>query len=322
MRSPPDPSQYVLPCDDPEIFRDRLLVITGVGRSGTSILGKLIASHEDVFYLYEPAAFRLLAFLAQQDEPRRVVHSQLLRSVLFEDFFLQVIHGRAINFNPLDESCVERTMDRGGIEERWRELRGRSDVLAYLEERRPLLVVKSPEFQPLCPVLPEAFPGCRVLHIERHGNAVLSSSLGRGWYSDAYLRSAMVDWLLPASPERATAQPFYLDAPAREIFSGSNATTRSACVWRCLQEAWSRFRDTGATGLLGTRYEDLVADPVGVVASLGGALGLTPSPRTEALVEEIRGFRVKQHPSHVAAIASPERERFLACLEASGYAAP
>ena len=40
-----------------ELFKNKTLIITGVGRSGTTLLGKVIGSMTPVFYLFEPEDF-------------------------------------------------------------------------------------------------------------------------------------------------------------------------------------------------------------------------------------------------------------------------
>ena len=41
-------------------LKNRVIIISGVGRSGTTILGKIIGSMENTFYFFEPAIMKYL----------------------------------------------------------------------------------------------------------------------------------------------------------------------------------------------------------------------------------------------------------------------
>ena len=86
-----------LSIDYKAIFKDRVVIITGVGRSGTSILGKLLGSMQPSHYLYEPAILKLMPAIAGDNE---------LGAILFEDYFLPLVQGRSFNFNVLEDSSI------------------------------------------------------------------------------------------------------------------------------------------------------------------------------------------------------------------------
>lgn len=112
--------------------------------------------------------------------------SACLRAVLFEDYFLQFLHGRTANFNPADDSYVGHYTPEERVRQRWVDLRRRDDVVHMLPEGNDLFVVKNPEMQPLCGVITETFPGAVIIHVLRHGNDVVQYTVQRGWYTDAY----------------------------------------------------------------------------------------------------------------------------------------
>ena len=56
-----------LPPNYDEIFKNKLVIITGAGRSGTTILGKIVGSFSNTHYCYEPHFFRYIPPLIQKN---------------------------------------------------------------------------------------------------------------------------------------------------------------------------------------------------------------------------------------------------------------
>ena len=194
--------KYIIPADYENIFHKRVLIITGAGRSGTTILGKVIGSLKPTYYLFEPALMKLIPFLIAYDQSNRRVYSLLIRSILFEDYFLQVIHGRSLNYNVRDDSYIGNYVSQPDIEKRWNDLARRQDVINYIHNEDPLFVIKTPEFQPLCSIARQMFIEPKFIHVIRCGYDIVSSTLKRGWYTDTYMNNAIIDWVERRGDER------------------------------------------------------------------------------------------------------------------------
>jgi len=90
-------------------FNIKHIVITGVGRSGTTILGKIIHSFEGVEYVYEPYTIQALLPLLttiEKDHWKNLYHSYL-----YEDIFMGAVAGRNVNLNEMDDSCIIKAKD-------------------------------------------------------------------------------------------------------------------------------------------------------------------------------------------------------------------
>lgn len=74
-----------LPPDYNKIFKNNLVVITGVARSGTTLLGKIIGSLSDTHFIFEPPTFRLIPPLIKEGYLKERQGSELLKSILFEE---------------------------------------------------------------------------------------------------------------------------------------------------------------------------------------------------------------------------------------------
>ena len=93
-----------IPLDYETVLQDRVIIITGAGRSGTTILGKLIGSMDPAFYFFEPTIVKFGYMHCDLDA---------LRAIFVEDYVLPLIQGRNINSNENDDSYI------GNYEDPW-----------------------------------------------------------------------------------------------------------------------------------------------------------------------------------------------------------
>lgn len=311
-------SDLGLPTDYEAIFEDRLLVITGAARSGTSIAGKVVGSLEPVFYYFEPVLFSYLPPLAKQASGDADRLQALLRGLLFEDYFLQQIHGRNLNFKSGDLSYAGHYWTEEEIEDRWAQFDRRTEVLDYLEEEDPLFAVKIPQSQASLDVLRSAFPRASFLHIVRDGNDVVQSALSRGWYTDEHV-SSLVQWT--RTPEDAeTPVPWYVPDELAADFAGWTPTTRAAAVWRIMVEAGRGFANDHPGSTVDVRYEAFLDSPLDLVRQMEDRFGVARTELTEEHLASVEAHETSDYPPVSPKIEDrAERERFEQLRADLGY---
>lgn len=307
-----------LPIDVPGRYAGRVVMLTGVGRSGTSILGKLVGSMAPTFYLFEPAIMKLLPALSVLDRRGERAYGSVLRAVLFEDYILQMVHGRSLNFNSRDDSCVDNYMSREDIEYRWKILRRRGDAIDYFEQSGAKIIIKTPEFMPLLESINVIFDGVKVINITRNGNDVVTSSVSRGWYTDDYMVEKIVDWTIGRG-ESGCSAPWYLDDVMQGEFIRWNSETRAAAVWRNLTERAMATIAERRHEVMDIRYEDLVSDPSGTIDKVGCFIGAAPTRLTRKHIEAVEGFETRRYPVVIDKIQEPERDRYRELMYKLGY---
>ncbi len=279
----------IIPFDYFSLIQDRVLIITGVGRSGTTILGKLIGSFENTWYFFEPA------FMKYVTDP------DMMRAIFVEDYLLPLIQGRNINLNPNDDSYYGHYRDINEIKLLNWKLENRTKAIGYLKETKPLIVIKTNEIADFLRYK-DAFPGTRLFHIVRNGNDVIHSALTKGWYSDKYMMNSFVDYVDGIAP-------WYIDKSliAAKWFYWS-PITRTACVWRTLVTLWPA----------NITYERLVSHPGTVLEKLAFSYG-KPTDRTWKHINTILAHKPKQNESLTDQIEEPEREKYIQTLKRYGY---
>ena len=303
----------IIPCDYDSIFKDRLLLLTGVGRSGTTILGKLLGSMEPAYLVFEPALFKYISPM-----------SQGFLGTLFEDYFLPIIQGRG-NWNSRDYSSIHNQMSFADIMYRWGELLRRSDAMLYIERERPLFIVKSLEYQGYFWELQKAVPTVRYLEIIRNGFDVVQSAVERQWFTDEWCNHQMI--------QRASSDP-KCNIPDYVLYSGSvvcheqrvmdwpNWTpwTRAACAWRCLVN--EKLPSDHCNNQL-VYYEDLIKSPITFTNVMAELYGLKQTQLTEKFISEIKNHnKTERKKFDINLIEQPERDRFVEQNQKLGYDTP
>ncbi len=282
-------SPFKIPMDYSAIFKDRLLIITGVGRSGTTILGKLIGSMTPVYYLFEPA---IMKYHAMDDQ---------LLAILFEDYFLPIIQGRNLNPSVHDDSFWGHYYSQAEIRYAHRKLSKREDALKFVADIQPLFVIKSNEIE-------QFSEGAKVLHIVRDGRDVVNSSVAHGWYTDEYMKTAIQGIYFENDA------PCFLDVEQMARWPQMNQATRCALVWRILTQSLEEYATW--TDL----YENLIRDARGYLVCLKTRWpNLAFTKQTEMHLSSIGKHKGGSYPDVTDQIDPSERILFDETRKEYGY---
>ena len=292
-----------IPCNCDEVFDNRVLIITGVGRSGTTILGKLIASMDPVYYLFEPAIMKYAHNLPPE----------IFKALLFEDYFLPLIQGRG-NMNPADWSFQGNHMSEKQIEHAW-SLSRREDAIKFIKEKKPLFVIKMPEYQHRIGSMFDTFTGLRCIDIIRNGHDVISSTVKRGWYTDEYCNTQMIDYLYS---DRMCNIPMFLSKKAGKRWPGMDQATRAACVWRCLtQRSIDNAKMYGGRYMV-VKYERFKEAPRAIAFELCFGYGVELTPLADKHIQSVKAFKPKE-TCITHDIDATEKQIFLKLMKDRGY---
>ena len=163
---------------------NRSIFITGCGRSGTTILGKLIHSMKAVEYAYEPVM--LLSLLPLIENMEASQFRLLFETYLYEELLMGQITGRAVNQNENDDSCVYHGKTRQEVATRLKT--GWPKLKAAEQAENVRLAFKMPDLPGPLLKLVEYYPGIRPVLLQRRANPVIQSTLKKKWFADESLR--------------------------------------------------------------------------------------------------------------------------------------
>ncbi len=226
----------------PEQFQRVFLL--GCGRSGTSILGDLLATHPDVTYLYEPQGR-----WAMVDERTDLWHRYRLKT-----------GGALLEAGDLNDRAIRRFQ-------------------GMFRTRTSLLLDKSPEHAFRLGFLAALDPSARFIHIVRDGWRVAASikSVAEQSYPIAGRYRYNLWWGLNDNKWRVlcdvAVERRYLDD---EVDRVPDDRERGLCEWLLSVNEVEVHRGELGDRLLNLKYDELVSDPASQLARIARFLGLEP----------------------------------------------
>lgn len=244
-----------------------LCFIAGCGRSGTTMLGRLLSLHPEVSYLNEPRHFWIAVshrtdIWGYTKTGRQPVGSQLITSVE---------KGEAELLNALFNS--------------------------RLDAQHKMVIEKTPENVFRLPWLHALAPDAKLIHIVRNGPDVVRSILVEAAFDIPYGLRDMNNWYGQRDRKRGllaeTAKKMGVsDADIATCVTDSDwAALEWICSLRAYRDGYHHFAVSGFHHL---RYEDLLADPLGTFSELIRFLGLPPAPELEKKILEFVQYNQRQ----------------------------
>ena len=95
--------------------------ITGLSRSGTSIISKIFSSTANSFLLYEPSFLYLLL-------KRKKLNIELIHDYVLEDLILECVNGRKFNYNKKQSSYILNFKDKNFLKQVYNNINSRKNV--------------------------------------------------------------------------------------------------------------------------------------------------------------------------------------------------
>lgn len=249
------------------------LLLAGSARSGSSILYRLLASHECVEARYEPwPLYALISYLKQIEEES---FHYLWQSYLEFEVGVQSLAGRGLNLHKADISSAHSFITQGEIERRLTQSIGEKDLLKNLKGTS--LLVKLVGVVPKLADL-QRIVGFDWVWIGRNPASILASLISRRWFSDEIVFSnEFPDTLYGRLPT-----PFWLNPEDGELFLTGSEIDRCVLYITAMQSIGA-----GRDARLMVNYDRLCADPTQVTGAIESRLGLRPGPLTQQVVESL-----------------------------------
>lgn len=272
-----------------EKLTSRMLFITGVPRSGTTILGKIAASFSDMEYDYEPWFLAQLPILASEKLIDHGIAGQLLDHYFCELFHEKLI-GRNANMRITDDSCALNSMPQSELTRRWTRLFSRDDSRRDAKKRRALMAAKMVNLQPFIPFFKKSFPFAKWIHIVRHPFDVAASLSEKGWYENSAL--AGEESLAPKKIVKMGGKkkylPWWVSAADSGLFLSLNSFDRGLLNWLTMIRIWKSSRKLLGKNLFEIQYEALLSDPQGNSKRLASFLECRLTAASHKIIRSVR----------------------------------
>lgn len=272
----------------------RLVIITGVCRSGKTLLGKLLGSMRNVEYDDEPWLPMMLPLMQDQGLISPAVAKDLLRAFT-EEVFNDIILLRRANFRPRDKSTIWNLKDAVEIFERLIILHTRDDARNYAKEKDPILLYVLPEIIPALSFLIETFPHCKIIHIIRNGLDVAFSVAEKQWFSDNSLNQPRNNYLIKSYYNKTSSVscylPWWVKDGEEEKFLELSDFARGLYYWRRIFEIGEKQREEFELNhpdiYKEVKFEDIIRNTMKVVNDLANFLDAATTPQTALISNTI-----------------------------------
>ena len=229
--------------------------IFGCGRSGTTILGKLLASHDEVFYLFEPYHIWTAILPATDMIQLFGTHDCETHCIMGSEYITETIIQR---FN----SCIQCELQRSGKS-------GQRII-----EKTPINAMRIPLLNKLSPQSP-------VLHLVRNGIDVVRS-IDRLASSNRYQMSGKGDWNQWWGRDHCKWKSLASDAESQGVFQGEIQQLKSnakmgALEWLISLGEVDAHREELGGNLLEICYNTLTEDPKEQLKKICNHFGIEPN---------------------------------------------
>lgn len=263
-----------------------MIVVCGVPRSGTTILGKLVGTFSGIEYAFEPTLLPYLDAAIQHDSIDEDLAVELLTAYLHSDYFANYLQGR-YNFRPDDASNILSMKTAPEVLEKWTNVNGTVDALSRTP--LPTFAFKSPSIYPTVDLIVEGFPSARVLDLHRNLERVVASLMDKRWFADDQLdESSVSNW-----PFRDVDADILIPYHVREedIDRWQSMTPASRTVYFCnrvVEKKLAFKEEHGGSDLYReVNYERFVGHTSEVADNLATFLDCEYGKKTEAVIGEV-----------------------------------
>lgn len=256
---------------------NNLIFISGPARSGTSLLGNLIASFKSIEYSFEPSTLFTLLRLKKQTplESWKLVYE----TYLYDDLLLGAVSGRSANFRKKDESSIYNYKDNEEIKGRLEGPGSKSQIQRLSADRR--LAIKLPDVVDVLPSLSKTYPDMSIIIIFREPIATINSWLSRAWLSDESLTGGLT--LFPFKKYKNFRIPHFIPLGREEYFVELSEPDRIVYYLNHVYESIILLPKK-----ILFRYEDICDQPNDTILSLSTVLKTIPTKKTYELMSKIR----------------------------------
>ena len=304
----PRKNEIVFPSDFLEVLENNVVVVTGVGKSGTTVAALLLCSMKPTYHIYEPALLKII--------PPHCDHNiyPIVSSTLLYDYILPIARGVRIcdyEFQIINSEWQWGTCQSTRSQRRGHPAFDGTNMLYYLCHENPLFVVNILNGLSRLGQWQEIFPGLNVIHIIRNGfDVIASETIRRSWHTpDCYVYSApwSADWLFL---NEKWPMPIYVEEEARECWLDWTPQTRSAHLWRVQVNMYPPT----------IKFEDLISEPQGVLHQYSNMFKrLMQTELTEKWLTRLTLKKIPPHELTLENIQEPERQKFKETMERLGY---
>lgn len=273
---------------------NNMIIIGGSARSGTTIMGKLVHSLENLEYYLEPPLLQSL--LLKKHELSKESLKELIRVYFMDCFLLNSLAGRNINFNTNDDSYILHVKDEKEIKKRLI----KSYRAIELEEMLKNLVFsfKLPEIVFLIDIINDLFPKSKKILMHRDPNDVINSILKKKWFSDKFLNKSHYSEICAVEIVNDIKIPYWVKQCDKMFWVKSSEIDRSAYYYMRISEEICSNLDKSIV----VDYNKFIKNPYDIFENITKKLGLKYGTKTKEVLDTVQ-FQEKERYGYMDSVS-------------------
>ncbi len=266
-----------------ESILGNMLLIGGCGRSGTSILGSLVASCKYIEYFYDPAFFHKCMYKLQ--ELNEHTQKYIWNAYLYDELFINNLSGRCINFKPKEITYVYNTKSKKEVDERIKNSLGRNEILHLSKKHKIAIKVTDSVFT--FASLNSLYKNLKGLFIFRQPNDVISSLVKKGWFSNQSLNTNSPEPLIDFKIIANLRVPRWVAETDYDFWIDSDEINRCAYYYYRSNSELLKLKSSPHHIEI-INYESLVRNPRQTAVCISDFFRLKPSKKTDDIITSIK----------------------------------
>lgn len=269
-------------------------IVTGVGRSGKTALGNILATNSNVEFYEEPWILNLLPAMTKL---------KMIDDEVGKDMFVTYLHElmndmvllRQANFRPNDDSSIWTKKTHTEIFSRIVKLQSRTDVKNFVKKNKPLFLMILREAPLLnLPAVFDALPDCKIIHVIRRGIDVAYQIGEKGWLSNKQLIKPPHARIYYSTIHNGKLfyVPCWIDTKDKKKFVEYSEYERSLLYWCSLVEKWIKSfeKSDRKKQVMTVKFEDFIENPRGFVEKSNLFLNTKPSSITRTALQKVQNY--------------------------------
>jgi len=273
------------------------ILLSGSARSGTTIIGKILHSFQNVEYVFEPTMiFTLLAFRNKIGEDE---FKAIYGSYLYDEFLVNSIAGRAINCNIHDDSSIYNVKSKKEILSRLRKINTKSKIESDVKTYN--IAYKANSIVPFIPYIEKIYPKTKVLIALRGPIGVINSLLRKKWFSK---QNNEMTHSMPFRLKNGVNIPFWVKEHDDDIWIELSEIDRAAYYYI---QTYGSIDNLNRYNLI--RYTGLISNPIKIVENLSDSLNLDFGIKTKSIINTIKPNMIERDINIISKISEEFRNR-------------
>lgn len=270
------------------------ILVCGCGRSGTSIMSKLIASHENVEYSFDSPLLHWLFSLISNDKTSSL--SKLLEIYLYREVFKGSLNARYLNFNLNDQSNVFSLKDKKEILIRQRIKIDNKILIDKMRHHSLCLKITDATFK--LKILSSILKGVSIVGIVRNPYDTIQSINKQKWFS-SFKKDPMhlYDTLPFKLYKKNKLIPFWLKKRDLKLWLSANDVEKAAIYYLRSNSALLEYK----SNIHIVNYDNFINTPSVYAEKISHILNLRPSKFTKQIINSIklRSYNKKDLPKNI-----------------------